>query len=89
MPHVAREDLDTSQPSEPLEALEQRGAVHRALERLGDRCRQLLKVLYFENTTPAYAQIAERLQMRIGSIGPTRARCLQRLRDLLEGQLDG
>jgi DNA-directed RNA polymerase specialized sigma24 family protein len=32
---------------------------------------------------PPYAEVAEALDMPIGSIGPTRARCLERLRRLL------
>ena len=35
--------------------------------------------------TLTYAEVAERLGMPLGSIGPTRARCLERLRGLLEG----
>ena len=34
---------------------------------------------------PPYAEVAAALDMPIGSIGPTRARCLERLRRLLDG----
>ena len=33
----------------------------------------------------SYAEVAERLGMPVGSIGPTRARCLKRLRQVLDG----
>jgi RNA polymerase sigma factor (sigma-70 family) len=59
--------------------------LERGLALMGERCRQLLIALYFEADEPSYAEIAQRLKMAEGSIGPTRARCLQRLRDLLSG----
>lgn len=57
--------------------------LHRGLNLVGERCRDLLTALYFEPDEPSYAQIARRLGIAEGSIGPTRARCLQRLRELL------
>jgi RNA polymerase sigma factor (sigma-70 family) len=81
--HVAREDVDETLPEEELVRLEERGRVAVALERIGERCARLLRALYHEAPRPAYTEIAERLGMRIGSIGPTRARCLQKL----EGEL--
>jgi RNA polymerase sigma factor (sigma-70 family) len=51
----------------------------RAVRGLTDRCQELLRVVAFERR-PDYAAIAERLDMRVGSIGPTRARCLDKLR---------
>ena len=58
-----------------------------ALAQLGDRCQDLLRTLYFENPTPRYAEISRRLGMPVGSIGPTRARCLEKLeRRLAPGQ---
>ncbi|MBV7336741.1 sigma-70 family RNA polymerase sigma factor [Chloroflexi bacterium TSY] len=53
------------------------------LSRLSERCRQLLTALYLDEKEPSYAEIANRMEMPEGSIGPTRARCLKRLRDLL------
>jgi DNA-directed RNA polymerase specialized sigma24 family protein len=52
-----------------------------AFERLPDRCRTLLRLLIV--VQPPYAEVAVALDMPIGSIGPTRARCLDRLRRLL------
>ena len=46
------------------------------------RCRQLISVIAFADR-PDYAAIAESLGMPVGSIGPTRGRCLGKLRDLL------
>lgn len=49
---------------------------------LSARCRQLLCVIAFADR-PDYALIAESLGMPVGSIGPTRGRCLAKLRGLL------
>jgi RNA polymerase sigma factor (sigma-70 family) len=78
-------DLDDALPEAEIEALERRRAVGDAMDRIGERCAGLLRALYFDQPTPPYAEIAARLAMPIGSIGPTRARCLSRLRDELGG----
>lgn len=54
-----------------------------ALGRLNERCRILLRMLIAE-PAPSYEEIGAALEMPIGSIGPTRGRCLERLRDLAE-----
>lgn len=46
-------------------------------------CRTLLRVL-LSDPAPSYAEVSEALDMPIGSIGPRRARCLDRLRIVLE-----
>jgi RNA polymerase sigma factor (sigma-70 family) len=46
-------------------------------------CRDLLSALYLEPEQPSYAEVAARLGMAIGSVGPTRIRCLKRLREVL------
>jgi RNA polymerase sigma factor (sigma-70 family) len=57
--------------------------LNQGLSLLDERCRQLLLALYFDAEQPSYAQIADRLKMPIGSIGPTRARCLEQMRQSL------
>jgi RNA polymerase sigma factor (sigma-70 family) len=54
-----------------------------ALSKLGDRCRKLLLALYFQPERSSYAEVAADLNMPIGSIGPSRARCLKSLRQTL------
>jgi hypothetical protein len=49
---------------------------------MSDRCQCLLRVL-MSSPPPSYESVAAALDMPIGSIGPTRARCLARLRALL------
>ncbi len=50
-----------------------------AVGTLDERCRRLLRVVAFDDR-PDYASIATDLEMPIGSIGPTRRRCLAKLR---------
>ena len=52
------------------------------VEGLPERCRTLIRVIAFADK-PDYARIAESLGMPVGSIGPTRGRCLAKLRDQL------
>ncbi|MCA9754852.1 MAG: sigma-70 family RNA polymerase sigma factor [Candidatus Eisenbacteria bacterium] len=63
-----------------LERNEQAEQLLRAVAEVGERCRILLEMLYLEPEVPAYDEVSQRLSMPIGSIGPTRARCLDRLR---------
>ena len=51
----------------------------QALDQLPDRCRRLLRIVAAE-ARPDYQRVAEELQMPVGSIGPTRGRCLDKLR---------
>jgi RNA polymerase sigma factor (sigma-70 family) len=62
-----------------LSAAEEQSALWRALEAIGERCRTLLRVL-MADPPPSYDEVAAALSMPIGSIGPTRARCLEQLR---------
>lgn len=54
-----------------------------AFSALPDRCRTLLRVL-MADPPPSYDEVGVALDMPIGSIGPTRARCIERLRRILE-----
>ena len=50
--------------------------------KLPERCQQLLRVLMAVDR-PVYAEVSAAFDMPIGSIGPTRMRCLERLRKLV------
>ena len=52
------------------------------ISQLPERCRALLRVIAFADR-PDYADLAKALDMPQGSIGPTRGRCLAKLRVLL------
>ena len=56
----------------------------RFVAMLPERCRRLLRVIAFDDR-PDYGRLALELNMPVGSIGPTRGRCLKKLRDLMEG----
>lgn len=75
---------DRPLPDEELARLERRALLERAVGRLDRKCRELLEALFLEEPPPAYAEVAERLGMPIGSLGPTRGRCLGKLRRILE-----
>ena len=66
-----------------LEQLERQAAVRLALSQLPDRCQRLLLALYYEDPVPAYFELAQRLGVPVGSLGPTRARCMEKLREAL------
>jgi RNA polymerase sigma factor (sigma-70 family) len=53
------------------------------LSKIGTSCRELLLALYFQPEGSSYAEVAARLGMPVGSIGPRRARCLKSLRRVL------
>jgi RNA polymerase sigma factor (sigma-70 family) len=57
--------------------------LREALARLGEPCERLLRLL-ISDPPPSYAEVAAMLDMKVGSIGPTRQRCLGRLRQLVE-----
>lgn len=73
-------DQRASIESAMLEA-ERDATLWQVFDGLPDPCRRLLRVL-MADPPPAYAEVASALDMPIGSIGPTRARCLAKLRTL-------
>jgi len=60
-------------------------ALWQAFGGLSERCQALLRILV-SDPPPSYDEVSAALDMPIGSIGPTRARCLERLRGLAEGE---
>ncbi len=77
---AAREEVaEAPTPDAVVLDLERRHVVRRALRAISDRCRQLLTALFFEPERD-YQQLSEQLGMAVGSIGPTRRRCLEKLR---------
>ena len=69
---------------EVMVQLEEQHRVRAAVLALDERCRKLIEMLFYQHEAPAYSEIAARLGGTEGSIGPTRARCLQKLLGLLE-----
>jgi RNA polymerase sigma factor (sigma-70 family) len=60
----------------------------RAFGRLTARCQGLLRVL-MADPPPSYAEVSAALALPVGSIGPTRQRCLSALRDLVTADPGG
>lgn len=58
--------------------------VYEAMHDLDDLCRGLITALFFDPAAPSYSEIAVSLGRPVGSIGPLRSRCLDRLRGRLE-----
>jgi RNA polymerase sigma factor (sigma-70 family) len=76
------DDLETAPDDAPEDlVLRQDNDVRlwQHIAQLPERCRALLRVIAFADR-PDYAAVAESLGMPIGSIGPTRGRCLAKLR---------
>jgi RNA polymerase sigma factor (sigma-70 family) len=72
-------DLTAGTPEKALLEDEFRVAVHAALERLPERQGTIVRALLLNSGT-SYADLAGKLGIPIGSIGPTRERALARLR---------
>jgi RNA polymerase sigma factor (sigma-70 family) len=70
-------------PVEEVVRWEREQLVHEALGRIDGRCRALLTALFLDDGEPSYQEIAGRLDMPVGSIGPTRARCFRKLETAL------
>jgi len=84
------ESDDMPDPAEDLETLkfqvEEQQTVRNAVAHLPQRCRQLLELLYFDSRSPSYDQVSQLMDIPAASIGPTRRRCLDKLRTVLRRQ---
>ena len=67
-----------------LERAERQHQVRLALGAVSERCKRLLEALYYEDPTPSYGELSQRLGVPVGSLGPTRARCMERLKGHFE-----
>jgi RNA polymerase sigma factor (sigma-70 family) len=67
---------------------EQRHTLWAAIGKLSPRCQELLRIIAFV-PRPDYQAVAAELGMPVGSVGPTRGRCLAKLRALLAGDAEG
>lgn len=62
---------------------ESRREVRAAFGRLDDQCREILTVLVLADPPVPYDEASERLGRPIGSLGPSRRRCLEKMKGLL------
>ncbi len=80
---------DAILPEQLLDDLQQLDLLRHGLDLLDARCRDLLLLIFRDDDDRlAYDEVARRLAMPMGSIGPTRARCLAKLRRLVEQGAD-
>ena len=82
-------DLPDDAPlaEDALAELQQLDLLRHGLDRLDERCRELLLLLFRdEDDKLPYDEVGRRLGMPQGSIGPTRSRCLDKLRRLVEAK---
>jgi RNA polymerase sigma factor (sigma-70 family) len=86
--HYGVQEENQPDPAIPVEEipesilcdLEQEQLLRGAVKALGDRCKRLVEMLFFESPPRPYEDIAKSLTLATGSIGFIRARCLQKLR---------
>lgn len=74
----------SDEPETALELSEREQRLWHHVHQLPPRCRELMRVIAFADR-PDYGHIAEALGMPVGSIGPTRGRCLAKLHEILAG----
>ena len=72
-------DADAGMIEQEILTAERDAALRAAFAELGPSCRELLSMLICDPPC-AYTQISATLGVAVGSIGPMRARCLERLR---------
>jgi RNA polymerase sigma factor (sigma-70 family) len=68
---------------EILREAEDEQGLRQAMSELSPRCRQLVRMLFYDEPARPYQEIAETLGIAVGSIGFIRQRCLERLRKRL------
>lgn len=78
LPDAESKPLDTK-----MLANESAELVRRAFAQLPSHCQRLLGILAGDDAPP-YKEISKAISMPIGSIGPTRGRCLEHLRHIME-----
>jgi RNA polymerase sigma factor (sigma-70 family) len=73
-----------SDPAERLLEHDLREALRSAFRKLSEECQELLTLLVLADPPPSYDAVEAQLGRPRGSLGPTRARCLERLRQMPE-----
>jgi RNA polymerase sigma factor (sigma-70 family) len=72
------DQVDLTEPADDLIRSERRTVVHEGLRGLRSEHREMM-LLLFADAKVSYRQVSSRLGIPVGSIGPTRARCLNQL----------
>lgn len=77
-------DESSTMPEQVLRQIEREQIVREGVSELTGDCKRLVELLFYRQPRPTYEDVASELRISKGSIGPTRMRCLERLRRLLE-----
>ena len=85
LPMLMARPAPDANPADIVAEWEAWHAVREAVGAVPEPYRTILKRLYYTAPTPSYAEIAEALDLAVGSIGPMRARALQHLRRAMHG----
>lgn len=78
------DDPAMPKPDDQMLTLERQHLLRRAEELLSEQCRRLLALLFSEQENVSYVEISQELGMPVASIGPTRGRCLSKLKEILQ-----
>jgi RNA polymerase sigma factor (sigma-70 family) len=73
----------TSSFDQEVVDLEQAHLLRLGIESLPAKCRRLLHLLFYEKEPKSYVRISRDLGIPVSSIGPTRRRCLEKLKEIL------
>ena len=79
----ADDDDDCAVSPDLITNIERQHTLERALATLPPRSRRLIELLYFGAEEKSYEEIAAELGIPVASVGPTRLRCLEKLRKFL------
>jgi RNA polymerase sigma factor (sigma-70 family) len=88
---VSRDDEETELPEPATPAIadnlvqqtQEEQMLREAVAALTPQCRRLVELLFFETPSRPYVEVAAELGLAVGSIGFTRQKCLERLREQL------
>ncbi len=73
-----------SDPEREFSDLQENEMLARAMVQLPRRDFELIKALFLDEEITSYEEVSKKLKMPVSSIGPTRARSLQRLKKILK-----
>jgi RNA polymerase sigma factor (sigma-70 family) len=82
---LAESALDQDElPDSLIQHYQQTQALRDGIEALPDRCRAMVRMLFFETPARPYKDVAQALGVATGSIGFLRMKCLDKLRAVVE-----
>jgi RNA polymerase sigma factor (sigma-70 family) len=71
-------------PDETLEQLQLQRQLRAAVEQLDPKSQEFVKLVFLQDDPLPYSEVATRLGISEGSIGPTRTRCMEKLRAIMD-----